>query len=78
MLAWFETQNGLVAENDMPHGFRRFGSVTGASPGTLDTRFVCENESGRAFWERRKSADSGSSERWKRSVSEDMIVNFRR
>ena len=41
LVAWFEIQNGLVALNDMPQGFLRFGSVTCASPGTSDTRLVC-------------------------------------
>jgi hypothetical protein len=76
-VAWFETQNGLVAENDIPQGFRRFASVTGARPGTLETRLVCENESGKAFWETSKSADKGRSECLRIRVSEDMIVNFR-
>ena len=36
-----DTQNGLVAVNDMPHGFFRFGSVTAASPGISETRLIC-------------------------------------
>ena len=66
-----------MAENDTPHGFRRLESVTGAIPGTLETRFVCANESGKAFCDTRRSADKENSERLKRRVSEDMIVNFR-
>ena len=37
---WFETQNGLVALNDMPHGFLRLGSRFAASPGTSEARLV--------------------------------------
>src|SRR2546423_2985621 len=37
---WLETQNGLVALREMPHGFTSNGSVIVARPGMLDTRFV--------------------------------------
>src|ERR1700749_4572354 len=36
-----DTQNGLVAEKEMPHGFLRLGSVTAARPGTSEMRLVC-------------------------------------
>ena len=38
---WFETQNGLAALREMPHGLTSRGSVMEASPGIFDTRFVC-------------------------------------
>ena len=38
---WLETQMGLVVENETPQGFIKFGSVTGAMPELLATRFVC-------------------------------------
>jgi len=36
-----ETQIGLPGPTEVPHGFRRFGSVWAARPGTSETRFVC-------------------------------------
>ena len=41
---WFDVQNGLVPVRDRPHGFTSRGSVMLASPGMLETRFVC------AYW----------------------------
>src|SRR4051812_19360436 len=40
-VTWFETQIGLVALDDMPHGFFKLGSVNLASPGTSETKLVC-------------------------------------
>src|SRR5688572_18959556 len=37
----FATQNGLVAADEIPHGFTRSGSSTGASPAESEIRFVC-------------------------------------
>ena len=37
---WSEIQMGLPFANETPHGFTRFESVTAASPGTFETRFV--------------------------------------
>src|SRR5688572_14718540 len=36
----FATQNGLEAVFEIPHGFTRSGSSTGASPGESDSKFV--------------------------------------
>src|SRR5688572_11932918 len=36
----FATQKGLVAPIEMPHGFTRSGSSTGASPGESESKFV--------------------------------------
>ena len=36
---WSETQKGVMAPNDIPHGVLRLGSVARA-PGMSDTRFV--------------------------------------
>ena len=74
-VAWFETQNGLVAVKDMPQGFRRFVSVTGAKPGTLETKLVWANESGRAFCEMRNSPGKRSRERL-RKLGENIMFNF--
>jgi len=60
----------------MPQGFFRFVSVTGAKPGTLETRFVCKNASGRAFRERRKSAEKKSNDCFEPRLREDMTVNL--
>jgi len=76
-VAWFEVQNGLVAEKDMPQGFLRFESVTGASPGTLETKFVCLNASGRAFRETRKNAENSRIERLEKRLGEHITVNLR-
>jgi len=59
----------------MPQGFRRFGSVTGAKPGTLETKLVCANESGRAFCEMRISPGKRSRERL-RKLDENIVFNF--
>ena len=37
---WLETQKGLVALKDTPHGLTRLGSVSWARPGMSETRFV--------------------------------------
>jgi len=74
---WFETQKGLVAENDIPHGFRRLGSVTGASPETLETKFAWVNASGSAFREKRNTAEKRRRDCLERRIREDMTVNFR-
>ncbi len=76
-VAWLETQNGLVAENDIPHGFFKFASVTGAKPGTLETKFVCVNASGRASRVMRKKAENKSRECFDKRLREDMAVNLR-
>jgi hypothetical protein len=38
--AWLANQKGDVAENEIPQGFFRLGSVTAAIPGTSETKFV--------------------------------------
>jgi hypothetical protein len=38
--AWSASQKGDVAENEIPQGFFRLGSVTAAIPGTSETKFV--------------------------------------
>src|ERR1700722_10211741 len=36
-----ETHQGLVAEDDNPHGLTRLGSVIAATPGISETRLFC-------------------------------------
>src|SRR6476659_9360913 len=36
-----EIHQGVPDPRDIPQGLTRFGSVTGAMPGILDTRLVC-------------------------------------
>jgi hypothetical protein len=43
-VTWFETQKGLVALNDIPHGFFKLGSVNAAIPGMSETRLVWAND----------------------------------
>src|SRR5258708_7139772 len=47
LVCWLETQNGLVALNEMPHGFSRFASIFSGAPPTglamSETRFVWWN-----------------------------------
>src|SRR5712692_5410691 len=59
-----DTQIGLVALEERPHGLTRFGSVDSANPGMSDTRFVWWNEprailasAGRAAWIARTATD---------------------
>jgi len=37
-LAWLEIHKGEVGDSELPHGFFRLGSVTGAMPGTSEAR----------------------------------------
>jgi hypothetical protein len=37
----FDTQKGLLAVFEIPHGFTRSGSRTKATPGESDMKFVC-------------------------------------
>ena len=51
-LAWLEIHKGEVGDSELPHGFFRLGSVTGAMPGTSEARSTWFNVTspGRGPW----------------------------